>query len=87
MFPCKQCGACCRSVGQSPLGRDLADVDGVCKYLNRETNLCTIYATRPAICRVDEYYDAHCRGVMSRRAYYRENERVCALLRERLKKS
>ena len=81
MFPCQQCGACCRAVGQSPLGKDLADTDGVCKYLNRTTNLCTIYAERPAICRVDDYYDAHCRGVMSRAAYYEENLRCCERLR------
>lgn len=81
MFPCQQCGTCCRVVGQSVFGRDLADADGVCKYLNRATNLCTIYAERPAICRVDEYYDAHYRDIMSRAAYYEENLRCCELLR------
>jgi Fe-S-cluster containining protein len=38
MFKCERCGACCRSLK--------------CKYLLMG-NYCTIYDTRPDVCRVD----------------------------------
>jgi Fe-S-cluster containining protein len=30
----------------------LNDPDGPCVFLNQETNLCTIHATRPLVCRL-----------------------------------
>ena len=54
MFHCDKCGICCRSLRRSPLYRELDRGDGVCRYL--DGNLCSIYATRPLLCRVDESY-------------------------------
>lgn len=53
-FPCVKCGACCRLVGESMLPA-LQPVPGttICDKLDQATNLCTIYETRPAICRID----------------------------------
>ena len=73
-------------VGQSALGKMLVGADGICKYLNQENNLCTIYDHRPSICRVDEYYEKHCSREMPRDAFYRENERCCEILRSQLQK-
>jgi len=39
MWECSKCGNCCRII--------------LCKYL--KDNLCTIYETRPEICRVKDY--------------------------------
>ena len=39
------------------LARHIAKLDGVCKYLNESTNLCTIYSERPFFCRVVEFYE------------------------------
>ena len=52
MFHCDKCGICCRSLRRSPLYSGLDRGDGVCRYL--DGNLCSIYATRPLLCRMDE---------------------------------
>lgn len=52
MFPCSQCGACCRRVGYvRAFPRELVREDGSCVHL--QGNLCGIYADRPDLCRVD----------------------------------
>lgn len=51
-FDCTKCGACCRSIGTHPAGRDLDRGDGVCRHLT-PANLCAIYEARPVMCRVD----------------------------------
>ena len=51
--------------------------DGSCKYLDKNTNLCTIYNERPIYCRVDEYYDKCMAKKMSREEFYRENKEIC----------
>ena len=58
VFPCTRCGACCRSLGKSPLFTQLDRGDGVCRHLNTSTNLCRIYEKRPKICRVANMFDA-----------------------------
>lgn len=37
MFPCERCAACCRHVGNSDLGKQMALPNGICKYLNQKT--------------------------------------------------
>ena len=49
-FPCTSCGVCCVVAGQ--LGLMPAGESGACVYLG-EDNLCTIYETRPEVCRID----------------------------------
>lgn len=59
-FPCSGCGACCRMV----MGRaktilaEYNDIhtrpDGSCEKYDLATKRCTIYETRPLICRVDD---------------------------------
>ena len=71
MFPCDQCGACCRNLKLSELYRELDRGDGVCRYL--DGNLCSIYQTRPLLCRIDESYDRFFKDSMSREEFYREN--------------
>lgn len=56
-WACTSCGACCRSLGSglldlSPEVAALDSGDGVCRHLDRSKNLCTIYESRPAGCRV-----------------------------------
>ena len=80
MFPCEKCGCCCRQVGKTFLGKSMALPDDSCKYLDKEKNLCTIYAERPIICRVDEWYETHLYKEMSREKYYRLNKEICSQL-------
>ena len=61
-WACTQCGACCRALATGLLAvhedaRALDSGDGVCCHLDRATSLCTIYETRPAICRVTPEHD------------------------------
>ena len=57
--------------------RHMAKPDGVCKYLDEATNLCTIYNERPIFCRVDELYEKNLSDKMSREDFYRINKEVC----------
>lgn len=57
MFPCTQCGCCCRRVGAlKSLGADFpydTDEFGVCEML--EDNKCKVYNNRPTICNIEKY--------------------------------
>ena len=72
-FPCDKCGLCCRRVNRS----ELADKDGVCKYLDETSSLCSIYERRPIFCRVDEYYERFYKDAMSLEEFYRLNLSYC----------
>jgi len=50
-FPCTGCGVCCRVGPRLVKGWPLNADGSACAYLGAD-NRCTIYGTRPAICRV-----------------------------------
>ena len=81
IFPCERCGKCCRRVGEVFFALHLARPDNVCKFLDEETNLCTIYETRPIFCRVDEFYEKNLSHEMSREEFYRINKELCKKFR------
>ena len=81
-FDCERCGRCCRKVGTVPIAKDMALPNGVCKYLNEETNLCRIYETRPLICNVDAYYDRYMKDVMTREEFHARNKEICRSFRK-----
>lgn len=83
MFPCGKCGVCCRSLELSPLYARLDRGDGVCRYL--AGNLCSIYDTRPLLCRVDECYEKYFKETMQVEEYYRLNQEACQKLRKQKK--
>ena len=58
-FPRKACGKCCRKVNLSIQTQFLDRGDSVCRYLNEQTNLCSIYENRPIVCRIEDYYKAY----------------------------
>lgn len=80
MFECDKCGACCRHIDLSPLSVKLDRGDGVCRYLNG--NLCSIYSSRPLICRVDECYENFYRDSMSKDDFYQLNCQQCQKLKQ-----
>ena len=50
-FPCTSCGACCRRAYTVPgWPREFLQESGACVFL--ENNLCSIYESRPDICRI-----------------------------------
>ena len=77
MFPCEQCGCCCRMVSKVSFARYLALDDGTCKYLDKETNLCKIYDERPDFCRVDEFYENVVSKYMALEKFYELNKKAC----------
>lgn len=79
MFKCDKCGACCRSLNKSKLYEELDRGDGTCRYL--DGNLCSIYDSRPLLCRIDESYKIFFENVMSKKEYYRLNYEVCKRLK------
>lgn len=80
MFYCNKCGACCRNLDKSPLYAELDSGNGTCKYLNG--NLCSIYETRPLLCRVDESYNVFYREQIGYDEYCKLNYEACDLLRK-----
>lgn len=54
-FPCDKCGACCRHLRLfGPVYAWLVDDgSGMCRYFDPESNLCSIYPIRPAICNLE----------------------------------
>ena len=70
---------CCRNLRLSPLYAELDDGTGVCKYL--EGNLCSIYETRPLLCRIDDCYELFFKSTMSKDDFYKLNYDVCKQLK------
>ena len=79
MFKCAKCGECCRNLDKCEVYRDLDRGDGVCKYL--EGKLCSVYAKRPLLCRVDDSYRLF-EKEYSKEEYYRLNYEACKKLQE-----
>ncbi|WP_251315807.1 YkgJ family cysteine cluster protein [Flintibacter muris] len=82
MFDCDQCGECCRHLTLSPLYQELDRGDGVCKFL--EGNLCSIYESRPLLCRVDESFDLFFQSTMSQDEYYKQNYEACRKMKNHI---
>lgn len=55
--------------------------NGVCKFLNDETNFCSIYDQRPLLCNVNESYKVYFEKYMSLEQYHEENHKACKLLK------
>ena len=83
MFQCDKCGLCCQQVGQSELYAWLDRGDGVCKYYDEQTKLCSRYDTRPLICNVDKAYQEYFKDEMSLEEYYMLNYKACQILKEK----
>ncbi len=49
------CGECCRYIDLVDGLKHLQNGDGICKYL--ANNRCSIYETRPELCRYDALYE------------------------------
>lgn len=77
MFECDKCGLCCIGLNKNEATAYLHDGDGICRHLDRETMLCTIYEKRPIFCRVEEYYDTYLADEMDREEFMRLNYEAC----------
>lgn len=82
-FPCTKCGACCKNIGGIK-ELQLYDLgNGVCKYLDMQSNECKIYATRPNICKVDVMYEKVYFLHYSKEEFHALNIESCKALQEK----
>lgn len=81
-FNCEMCGSCCRQLYRNKSYETLDKGDGSCIYLDISTNLCSIYETRPLICRVDDFYDQNLLQTLSKEEYYQLNYLACKSLQK-----
>jgi Fe-S-cluster containining protein len=92
MFNCSGCGLCCTKIGAIIQNKESSPVkeiidqfpynyleDGACEKYDKVSKKCTVYETRPLMCRVDEMHK-HWPEVMSVEEYYRRTEAVCKIL-------
>lgn len=77
MFKCDKCGLCCTQLSGLSIYSELDRGDGVCKFFDEETSLCTIYKNRPLLCNVDQAYERYFRDKLSREEYYQLNHEAC----------
>lgn len=81
-FPCTKCGACCKNVHLSQETRFLDRGNGMCRYFAEERRECSIYDTRPDICRVDVQYQQRFCHTYDWDTFVALNLKVCELLVE-----
>ncbi len=81
MFECDMCGECCRHVGESEIYSFLDDGTGKCRYLSGD--LCSVYKSRPLVCRLDECYEVFFKDEMTLEEYYELNHRACEILKKK----
>lgn len=76
-FPCTACGKCCQNVGNSSLTVFLDRGDSTCRHFDDRTKLCTIYADRPLVCRVEDYYKKYLSHSIEWDDFVKINLEVC----------
>lgn len=77
MFYCDCCGLCCKHIRSSPIYQPLDRGDGVCKYFDDSTSLCSIYDHRPIECNIDAMYEMFFKNTMPKDEYYKLNYAAC----------
>ena len=80
-FKCDCCGLCCRHIDRSSMLKDFDTGNGICKFLDTETNRCKIYAERPAICNVVEGYKKFFANMYTEEEYLKLNYDACENLK------
>lgn len=80
-FPCTSCGACCSSIEGIEFLKEF-NQNGKCDKL--KNNLCTIYDSRPLLCRIEDSYDQLFSSYMTKEEFYIQNAKACNELQEKL---
>ena len=77
MIDCSNCFApCCRHV----IPELAIEGSTICRFLDQNTNRCTIYGKRPWICDTDYMYEHYYSKSMSRDEFDRLNSEACKSL-------
>ena len=81
MIDCNGCGECCSNLTSNPLYATLDRGDGVCRFLNVQTKLCSIYDQRPDICNSLKMYEQYFHH-LSKQAFINLNRQICEHARQ-----
>ena len=82
-YNCELCGAqCCRNWNTARYDKTMVNEQGICIYLDTNTNLCTIYENRPTFCRVYDWYNENFSNNMSLEKYLLGQELGCRTLQK-----
>jgi len=76
MFPCTNCGECCRNISHISELKAYDNGNGICIYLC-DDNSCGIYDIRPTVCSIDRVYDLQYKDSMSKFDFYVVNRDAC----------
>ncbi len=71
---------------KSDVYSDLDRGDGICKFFDMESKLCSIYIDRPDKCNVDKTYKIFFQKKMSLEEYYQLNYEACCKLKKEVQK-
>lgn len=77
-FPCTSCGLCCKNIHLVPKLQDFDRGNGTCIHL--VDSKCSIYETRPQVCRIDEMYEKEYANIFTKQDFYLENIKICKSL-------
>ena len=80
VFPCTQCGACCKHIAACQELEELNIGNGCCRHLKH--NKCEIYQTRPNVCRADYIYQRLFADRLDIKAFHDEMLKICKKLQE-----
>lgn len=80
LFPCNQCGSCCRHIYLAEETQFLDRGDGTCRHYDESGKSCSIYEHRPLVCRVEQYYDTHYAHFYSWDEFIELNLTACSML-------
>ncbi len=56
--------------------------DGICRYLDINSKLCSIYENRPDKCNVDKIYDMLYKNTLTKEEYYKLNYEACKFIKK-----
>jgi hypothetical protein len=77
MFPCSNCGLCCRNINKAKELKQFDLGNGTCKYLDIVSNACVIYDTRPDVCNIDTMFEKEYKQNFQKKEFYILNANVC----------
>lgn len=80
MFNCIRCGLCCKNIHLVDELKNFHNGDGICRYLDLQTNLCNIYHNRPDICNVEKSYEKIFYKKYTKEEYINMNYKGCKVL-------
>ena len=81
-FVCDKCGLCCQSISHNLLYKELDNGEGVCRFYDKKSHLCSIYNSRPKQCDIEAMYK-YFSAFLTKEAYYELNKKSCEILKGR----